>query len=366
MRAGIDTDHATLGAAIGTENEDAENPKMVVKQVLEGSDAERRGIKDGDEVLRFGLKADPKMQAVTSTNQYKNVLGIYPKEWRVPVTLRRGNERHETLVRLMGNMATEKETAQPKLDGPAPKGPVPKGPVPIKGGGNPDAAAMYVTKKGYANWYFNELERKKLLEAFKKHGDFAAANGAWIAEGKYEMGERKGDFRFEITEKDAEPLVAIKLNIESKLSPLKDSDRRLQIEPIGSGGLMLALYQWHRFLTVGEKGFEGGFSHGGVEPFYPYPADGSTPKSLVSLRTDCEVLKTKHGSTDCKWFFSPKDHTLTGFETFIDKEKEDPCELFFSDYKAVDGKQLPHRIEVRYKDKRYCVLTVTKYTLGKK
>ncbi|MBA4189629.1 MAG: serine protease [Planctomycetaceae bacterium] len=357
MHAGIDTDHATLGASVGTASEDAPLTQMVVKQVLDGSDAERRGIQEGDQLLNFAGRV------VTSTNQYKNILGIFPKEWRIPVTTRRNNERRETLVRLMGNIATEKET-QPKGDGPPP--PMPKLPAP-KGGGSSEAAKMYVTKKGYANWYFNELERDKLLAEAKKHGDFAATNGAWTAEGKYEMGERKGDFRFEITEgKDADPIVNLKLNIEHKLAPLKDTDRRLQAEPIGSGGLMLALYQWHRFLTVGAKGFEGAFAHGGTEPFYPYPADGSTPKSITSLRTDCAVLKTKHGSTEAKWFFSLKDHSLVGFETFTDKEREDPCEVYFSDYKAVEGKQLPHRIEVRFKDKRYAVLTVSKYTLGKK
>jgi len=358
MRAGIDTDHATLGASIGTANEDAPLTQMVVKQVLDGSDAERRGIQEGDQLLNFAGRV------VTSTNQYKNILGIFPKEWRIPVTTRRNNERHETLVRLMGNIATEKET-QPKVDAPPPP-PKAKLPAP-KGGGDSEVAKLYVPKKGYANWYFNELERDKLLGEVKKQGDFTSFTGAWVAEGKYEMGERKGDFRFELTEgKDADPIVNLKLNIEHKLAPLKDTDRRLQAEPIGSGGLMLALYQWHRFLTKGAKGFEGLFAHGGTEPFYPYPVDGKNPKSLADLRTDCAVLKTKHGSTESKWFFSEKDHSLVGFETFTDKEREDPCEVFLSDYKAVDGTKLPHRIEVRFKDKRYAVLSVSKYTLGKK
>jgi hypothetical protein len=282
----------------------------------------------------------------------------------VPVVVRRNNQRHETLVRLMGNIATEKETAAPKGETPRPD---PKTPAPApKTGANPEAAKMYVTRKGYANWYFNQIERDKLLAEAKKHGDFTSVGGAWSAEGKYEVGERKGDLRFEITEGkgDADPLVNLKLNIDHRLSPLKDTDARIQAEPIGSGGLMLALYHWHRFLTLGPKGFEGLFAHGGHEPFYPYPSDGSTPKSLASLRVDCAVLRTKHGSTDCKWYFSLKDHTLLGFETFISKD-EDPCELYFADYKPVDGRMLPHRIEIRHKDKRYGVFTVGKYNLGK-
>ncbi len=357
LYAGIDTDHATLGAAVGTASEDADLTQMVIRQVLEGSDAERRGLREGDQLLNFAGRQ------ITSTNQYKNILGIYPRDWRVPLTVRRANDRQEMLVRLMGNIATEKEAPPGARPAPMPPRPAPKLPAPK---GNPEVAKMLIAKKGYANWYFNQLERDKLLASVKKHGDFSAVAGVWVAEGKYDVGERKGDLRFEVGGgKDADPVVSLKLNIEHKLSPLTDTDARLQVEPIGSGGLMMALYHWHRMLTVGEKGFEGLFAHGGEEPCYPFPADGSAPKSLAALRVDCAVLRTKHGSTECKWFYSKQDHTLLGVESYITKD-EDPCEVFFSDYKPVDGKQLPHRIEVRYKDKRYAALTISKYTLGKK
>ena len=71
------------------------------------------------------------------------------------------------------------------------------------------------------------------------------------------------------------------LNIKYSLSPLKQTDTSRQREPIGSGGLMMALYHYRRLLTMGAKGFEAEFAHGGFEPFYPYPIDGSTPKSLA-------------------------------------------------------------------------------------
>jgi serine protease Do len=361
LYAGIDSDHATLGAAVGSLTEDGPLPPMVIKQVLDGSDAERRGLKEADVLLQFAGRG------VTSTNEYKNILGIYPKDWRVPVMVRRDNKtRLEMLVRLMGNIATEREP-QVKVDGP-PVPPVPpKGP-PLpepKGGATGETANMYVAKKGYSNWYFNQIERDKVLAGFKKHGDFAAVRGPLSAAGRYAMGERKGDVNFEVNpgKDEADPLVKIKLNIPQELAPLKDN--RAALEPIGSGGLMMALYHYQRMLTLGPKGFEGLFAHGGNEPFYPYPTDGSAPKSLVALRVDCAVLKTKHGSTECKWYFSLKDHSLLGFETFVEKDK-DSCEVYFADYKAVDGKQMPHRIEVRHGDKQYAVLTIDKYTLGAK
>jgi hypothetical protein len=331
---------------------------MVVKQVLDESDAARRGIREGDQLLSFAGRA------VTSANQYKNILGIYPKDWRLPLTVRRGTtERHEMLVRLMGNMATERE--QPPGPGTPPPGPRPTPtPAPPKAPVDSEAARMYKAKKGYANWYFNEIERDRLLGSFRKHGDFASFAGAWIGEGQYLRGDQKGNFRFEISEAKADPLVTIDLNIKYSLAPLQQTDPALLREPIGSGGLMMALYHYHRFLTVGQKGFEAEFAHGGVEPFYPFPVDGSAPKSLADLRVDCEVLRTRHASVDCKWYFSRKDHTLLGMETSITRDA-DPCEVYFHDYRDVDGRKLPHRLEVRYGDRRYAILTIGKYTLNR-
>lgn len=356
MYAGIDTDHATLGALADTENEESDLAKIVIKQILDESDAYRRGLRTGDQLLAFAGRP------MTSVYQYKNVLGIFPKEWRVPLLYRRDNERKEVLVRLQGLMPTEKEDADKPM-APMPPRPVPPGPGKLPKSDSP-AAKLYKQAKGYANLYFNEVERDKLLAAAaKKHGDFSAVGGAWVAEGSYEAGQRKGPMRFEISEGSAdEAKVALKLNIEHKLQPLKQTDARDQVEPIGSGGLMMALYHYHRFLTVGAKGFEGEFVHAGSEPFYPMPADGSTPKSLAALRVDSDVMRTKHGPVVCKWYFSKKDGLLAGFETLISKDT-DPCEVYLGDYKMKDGRMLPHRIEVRHGDKRYATLTVSQYTL---
>ncbi|MBN9118234.1 MAG: trypsin-like peptidase domain-containing protein [Planctomycetes bacterium] len=361
LRAGIDADHATLGASVGSLSEDAPLQQMVVKQLLDESDAFRRGLQEGDQLLEFAGRA------TTSTNQYKNILGIFPKDWRVPLTIRRKNARQELLVRLMGNQAAVVERPMPGGP-PMPPAPAPKGPAP-KGDG--ETAKMYEGRKGYSNWYFNVLEQNKLLGAFKKHGDFSAVAGRWVIEGKFEMADRNGPMKVEIAEVDGAAKVTMRLNIETTLEPLKQTDVAVQQEPIGSGGLMMAMYHYHRFLTRGAKGFEGLFAHGGHEPFYPYPLDGPGPKSLAELRADCAVIATKHGSVNCKWYFSLKDATLLGFETYVDKdakdtENRDPCEVYFHDYKDVGGgRKLPHKMEVRFRDKRYAVLTVTKYATEK-
>src|SRR5262249_2306181 len=87
LYAGIDTDHATLGATVESsrEDEDATRPAMLVKSILDVSDAYPRGLRPDDELVAFAGRS---MQTI---NQYKNVLGVYPKGWRMPLTYRRDN-----------------------------------------------------------------------------------------------------------------------------------------------------------------------------------------------------------------------------------------------------------------------------------
>jgi serine protease Do len=263
-------------------------------------------------------------------------------------------------VRLQTATPAEKSErpADPKGPQPMPLGPpTPKIDTP--------ASKLYRPAKGLANAHFNDLARDKLLTAAKKHGDFSAAQGAWSAEGTYEADQRKGDMRLEVSPGGGDDAkVTLKLNIEHKLSPLKQTDQREQAEPIGSGGLMMALYHYRRFLTAGPKGFEGEFLHAGGEPFYPPLADGAAPpKGLAGLRVDTDVMRSRHGPVTCKWYHARSDAKLLGFEVYLAKDA-DPCEVYLSDYREVAGRQLPHRIECRFADKRYAVLTVARWNVN--
>jgi S1-C subfamily serine protease len=362
MHAGIDTDHATLGAVVNTENEDGDLSRMIVGNMLEEADVTRRGVQQGDQLISFAGRP------LTSTNQFKNILGIFPKEWRLPLTYRRGNEKKQVLVRLMGNMDVPVE--QPMQ--PMPKGPMPKGPQPgdpkEKAKSSP-AAKLFVEKKGFANYHFNKVRQEKLVGDFKKrYGDFADAPGRWEVTGSIQLADRQGEVKL-ILEENADGQTQVKLlrgTLDDTVTPLKEGQPLGELQlPQGSGGMLAALYQYRRLLTMGKAGFERVFDHGGHEPFYPPREQGPQPTELKDLRVDCEVLRTQHAAFEAKWFFDLKDGKLLGGESWVAKE-EDPCELYFGDYKPVDGKQLPHRIEVKHRDKTYAVLTIKEYALGKK
>jgi hypothetical protein len=150
----------------------------------------------------------------------------------------------------------------------------------------------------------------------------------------------------------------------------EQEDAKLRL-PESSGGLLLAMYLYHGFLSQGEKFFypqgEGNtsnqFHHGGFEPFYPPPLDNKTPSSLASLRVDCEVINARHGPFFAKWFFDRADFKLRGFEVRL-TDNEDPCEIYFSDYRAVDGRMLPHKMQVQYSDFHYGTFTFTSFKLA--
>src|SRR5262249_46238546 len=127
LKAGLDSDHASLGALVRTEAENFGLGKTRITSILEESDAYRRGLYTDDEGVSFAGRQ------VTNDNHYKNVLGIFPRGWRVPLEYRRGSkDPKEILVRLMGVQKKELTGSDtpPPID--------PKQP-PIKGKGAPGA-----------------------------------------------------------------------------------------------------------------------------------------------------------------------------------------------------------------------------------
>jgi S1-C subfamily serine protease len=359
LRAGLDVDHATLGAFIENKSEpDGTLAGMIVTKILEDCDAHRRGLNLEDELVSFAGRP------VTNRNNYQNILGIFPKGWRVPLVYRRDNTKHEILVRLMGVQRGEiADDGRPKPPQPPPTQPKPKAP-------DSPAAKLYQAKPGFANLYFNKLERERLWNAFRKHGDFSTVAGDWTIVTELEVNNQRNQAKVILRDekdegKNIKTTALLEVGegaqpLQFRLEPLRAGQETEQLDiPRNSGGLLMALYHYRRLLTLGEKGFEQVFAHGGNEPFYPPPATG-TPRSLSDLRVDTEVLNTEHGAIPAKWFFAQKDQALLGCEVTLAPDR-DPCELYFSDYKKVEGRDLPHRIEVRYGNGRFGTFTVKSY-----
>jgi len=55
---------------------------------LDDSDAYRRGLRYGDELIRFAGRE------IAFDKRFQNALGTFPNDWRVPLTYRRDGKEH--------------------------------------------------------------------------------------------------------------------------------------------------------------------------------------------------------------------------------------------------------------------------------
>ena len=367
LRAGLDTDHASTGFLV-EERAEVGAARMTVTTVLEECDARRRGVEPGDEVIAFAGR--PLQEG--GVNGYKNALGIYPRGWRLPLVYRHENERREVLIRLMGVIRRElDESNEPKpgIPGkPTKPGAPGLGPMPAA------VAKLYEAKPGFANYAFNKLERDRLLKAFRAGGDFTGRAGEWVLGGDGEVKGKKTAVKVTIREEKAADGSGTRTSVRYglggvdlyDLDPLKPGQSASELKnPPGSGGFLVAMFQYRQLLALGEKGFGSEFHHGGREPFYPPPPDGQKP-DYARQRVDAEVLTTRLGAVPAKWYFGPADGRLLGAEVSAVEREDDPCELYFSDYKTEDGRLVPGTIEVRYGKDRYARFAVGQFTAAAK
>ena len=340
LKSGRILDHATLGARLASQ----EDGSVTVADILEDSDAYRRGLRYGDEVVSFGGRP------IHTVNAFKNVLGIYPKGWQVPLPFRRKGKTHETLVRLSGVHSTQelldKISGRSPVEPPEQPGkpqdkpgedrnkrqlPLPKAPdIHLPQEMPAVAKEHFEERRGFANYYFNKLNRTRVWNMLVARGDFAPVAGEWVLKGEL-LGA--GDAEFRITDQSAScsfPGGQLKLAVGYSLTAATD--------PPASGGLLAALYLWRRLLVLGPERF------GAVE-FY-----GTAP--LIGHPGLVEVLAGAYGGVDCQFFVEPISGRLLVVEMFL-RPDDDPCELYFADYREVEGRDLPGRVEVRYGNNIY-------------
>jgi S1-C subfamily serine protease len=348
LHSGRIVDHASLGAAVSTDSHGA----IVVSQIQEESDAFRRGLRVDDELVAFAGRP------IRSVNQFKNILGIFPEDWKVPLTYRRDGEKHEIRVRLrplhgkreLAEMAAapEKPAQRPSEPSPdrSPK-PGPKDRPPRERRRSPSQSpvmpkpaevpeklkALFVPRPGFANYYFNRLELARVLHGLDSWGEYSG-RGSWKITGRTGAGAS-----FECV------LAGAFASLETAGKPpyLQQFDQEPQDEPPGTGGLLVALNQLRLMLTQREKGFTA-LVYFGTEPL-----DGG--KETV------DVLVSALGSIETRWYFNAATGALAGFDTSL-LEDTDPCEIRIRDVASYDGIRFPAEILVRHGDTDYALFHV--------
>jgi hypothetical protein len=108
-----------------------------------------------------------------------------------------------------------------------------------------------------------------------------------------------------------------------------------QLAPEGSGGLLVALHIWRRLLVNGLDTFG--------EVYYLGTAPLARQQGLM------DVLVGTFNVTESRFYFHPETGRLLALEMYPDTNV-DPCEIEFLDYRATNGRSIPHRMQVRHGD----------------
>ena len=308
LRSGRIVDHATLGATVATDSQRT----VRVSNILDSSQAFRRGLAYDDEITRF---ANREIQTV---NQFKNVLGIFPKGWRVPIEFRRDGVEKEIFVRLTGVHATEElaELIDSEAEVPAEPGNNPDSENPNSNGESKTSKPenpyehLFVARPGFANYHFNLENQKRIWSGFQRHGDFTRYRSRWRLTGDDDRGRKTT-----IVLGDSES--GIQIGGDSfVLDP--NVDLSSQLVPQGSGGLLVALHLWRKMLILGPKVFG--------DVYYL----GSVPNRYSA--GNGEILVATRGVAESNFVFDKLNQRLLALEMYADPDT-DPCELYFADYK---------------------------------
>jgi len=327
LKGGRLVDHATLGATVATD----EDGRVVVSDILESSDAYRRGLRYDDEIV--SLAGRP----VRTVNALKNILGTLPAGWRVPVVFRRGGRRMELLVRLEGLhrptelariVAAEAAEQQPPAPDGTPRPATPAAPpAPL-----PDAVKdLYEARSGFTNYRFNLLERDRVAAAIAAASTWATPASAWVISGRMETG---APFRIELS--DTRGLIDLPTGTTDV-----DATGELDADPSppGSGGLLAALLLWRRLVIAGPEKL-GRTSYWGTQPRDPAAVDAAGAADLV------DVLETAAAAVEAR-FAVADDGGVVGIELWPEPDA-DPCEVTLEPRPGQPG--MPAVIEVRHGD----------------
>ncbi len=344
LKSGRLCDHATLGATVAT----ATDGRVVISDILESSDAWRRGLRIDDEIVSLAGRT------VRTVNALKNVLGTLPAGWQVPIVYRRRGRREEALVRLAGVHASAELAAIVGRGGDEPAVPADGEPQKKQAAGPlaqakpalPEAVrGLYESRPGFTNYHFNIVERDRIGRGIAGSRG-TAGKGPWVLAGTLEEG---GDFRIEISDSSAV------IDLPTGTSNL-DTTGELDANPVppGSGGMLAALVVWRRLINDGPAAV-GRTTYWGTAPANPRQID-STGGDLV------DVLETAVAGIEARLAVDAKGR-IVGIDLWTSPDAE-PCEIRITPAKEPHAGGVPQRLEVWRGSEQFGTFLVTDGNLG--
>ncbi|MEM7455511.1 MAG: trypsin-like peptidase domain-containing protein [Planctomycetota bacterium] len=324
LLSGRIVDHATLGATVGT----GESGEVLVTNILESSDAYFQGLRFNDRVLKFAGRD------ITSVNQFKNLLGIFPRGWKVPVTFEREDQTREIIVRLTGVHAEQElieltagsrgsmEISTEYIEVP-----------------DDEKQQLYEYRAGFANYHFNLQKQQDIHESFLQNGDFSTSDEMWRLNGVDSSGN-------EVVIALADEQSGIQMDGETWL--FKPSDEFSDQSGSPQIRALMGLHLWRKMLVYGPGEYGDTISFGSLPVSRVELArDPQAAGQLVLQMTDrkADVLKATRGITETYFYFEPATGHLLAMDLFPDVDVP-ATEIHFSDYQIHDGLSVPGMIDL--------------------
>ncbi|MEM9353105.1 MAG: trypsin-like peptidase domain-containing protein [Planctomycetota bacterium] len=352
LKSGRILDHASFGATVAT----SPGNGVFVDEVLDSSDAYRRGLRYGDRISRFGGRD------VRTANAFQNALAVYPKWWPVEVEF---SGRDRSLTREMHLAAlhqeeelfdlVQQEAAKPADNPRPPKEPEDPGGEEDKPRGKPNPLRQakkqqdlpeavkqrYTARRGYANYWYNLRKRDALWDRFQASTPTAPLNGEWTIEGVTAAGL---PCKLNAGEDDAQitlPQGVFSADFTGRLDQ--------QQSPPGSGGLLLAVRLWQRLLARGPAQYGEVYYHGAL----PLASDSQPLDCLVGL----------HAGVECRFYFDRASGYLAAVDAFSN-EWSDRCRITFAAPTELDGLRVPALWRVTSGDREFATLTLTSWRVA--
>ena len=327
LKSGRIVDHGRTGFTVGTSDGVVE-----VQQVSELSEAWRRGMRPGDEVLSFGGRA------LSSANDFKNMLGIFPEGTRVPLVFRNDEGVQKVTVRLSPLHDFEAAPKLPEERQPE-RRPKPGDPEKSPDGhperGEEDApkipqqyAHLFEEKNGFANFHFNKLNTERFLGPLRKALSSASPTGGatWILKvsATTDAGEHVGELSVNIKGAGLD-LAGLKpeLQIADSQEPANESAELY--------GLMSGVLQWYRLFQNDPKLFSDVVYLGS--------------ERLLPSGQQVHVLIVHDGAISSRWYFAEDSPLPVGVDVQV-SVGADECRLRFDKWKTVGALPVPARMGI--------------------
>ncbi len=339
LHSGRVLDHATLGATVGTDDDGS----VRVTNILQSSDAFRRGLRYGDEILEVDRRI------VQTANDVQNVLATFPAQWRVPLTYRQDGKVIHTLVRLASvhrgdellekmksalpppppappNKAPESPEQEQPTDGEEPQGDPPNAPdsdrppdadnadVMEDAGGEPipaEAAQRIEERKGYANYFYNQQLQTKFIERLRSQfSGLRTGENGWKVTGNADVAGEQDAIPFTMIVRED----ACELTLGERQERLGRPDEYVvAVDRGNTTGILAALHSLQRMLKIGPDRFGETYAWGTA------PLLGQRPLRQCTVGI--------HGGLESRFFSHPATGRLEVIESFADRDG-DPAELW--------------------------------------